>query len=255
MKSHQTLVLLIFGVSLAACKKESPIQSMSNASPQQNAVTTGCKTCPDIDPSHFVKKIDNRFLPWIPGTSYAYVLKEWEDGKVKIQHQYVTVTNDTKIIEGVAATVVHDVVKENGKVVEDTYDWYAQDKKGNVWYLGEATRARTDTGWSTEGSWEAGVHGACAGIVMYADFAAHLGESYRQEYLKGVAEDAAKNLDANVTVKIKYGTFYHCVKTAEFSRLEPGIIEHKYYAPGIGNILVVGAKGVREREELVRYNP
>jgi hypothetical protein len=253
MKTHPLLTVLIAVAVMTACRKETPQQPVSSATAEDNISFAVCVSCPKLDPSNFVKKIDNPFLPWIPGTSYAYVLKEWEDGKVNIQHQYVTVTNDIKIIQGVAATVVHDVVKENGIVVEDTYDWYGQDKKGNVWYLGEATRARTDTGWSTEGSWEAGVHGACAGIVMHSDFAAHLGESYRQEYLKGVAEDAGKNLDTNVTVKIKYGTFKHCVKTAEFSRLEPGIIEHKYYAPGIGNILVVGAKGVREREELVRF--
>lgn len=236
---------------MAACKKETAHQSVSSTTAANDGSSAVSVACAEIDPSDFVKLIDNPYLPWIPGTSYTYVTKTLEGGEVVTQHQYVTVTHDTKKILGVDATVVHDIVKENGIVIEDTYDWYAQDKNGNVWYLGEDTKARTDTGWSTEGSWEAGVNGACAGIVMFADFGKHLGQVYRQEYLKGVAEDAAKNLDTNVTVKIHLGTFHNCVVIAEFSRLDPGVIEHKYYAPGIGNILVETVKGGHEREELV----
>src|SRR4051794_41083175 len=155
MKSHQTLVLLIFGMSFAACEKESPIQSISNASLQQNALTAGCNICRNIDPSDFVKRIDNPYYPLKPGTSLHYVNKSIEDGQLTISHDDVTVTSRIKLILGVPCTVVHDQVTIKGKVMEDTYDWFAQDKHGNVWYFGEATKERTDNGWSTEGSWEA----------------------------------------------------------------------------------------------------
>jgi len=250
MKTLRLFMLVAVIAIIAACKKENTQQPLS-ATATTDISSALSVACPEIDPLNFVKLIDNPYLPWIPGTSYTYVTKTLEGGEVVTQHQYVTVTHDTKKILGVDATVVHDVVKEDGIVAEETFDWYAQDKKGNVWYLGEDTKARTDTGWTTEGSWEAGVNGACAGVVMFADFGAHLGQAYRQEYLKGVAEDAGKNLDTNVTVKIHLGTFYNCVVTAEFSRLERGIVEHKYYAPGIGNILVETTAGGHEREELV----
>src|SRR5205085_1841907 len=100
-----------------------------------------------------------------------------------------------------------------GKVTEDTYDWYAQDKHGNVWYMGEATRERTNNGWSTEGSWEAGVNGACAGIIMWAHPEQHIGEDYYQEYKKGEAEDQAKVISTDNTVDVAYGTFNNCVHT------------------------------------------
>lgn len=254
MKTFALCMIVAAITVMAACKKENAEQPSNSSSATSDILSALSVACPEINPSNFVKKVDNPYLPWIPGTSYRYVTKTLEDGEIITQHQIVTVTHDTKKILGVDATVVYDVVKEDGIVVEETYDWYAQDKKGNVWYLGEDTKARTDTGWTTEGSWEAGVNGACAGIVMFADFGAHLGQAYRQEYLKGIAEDAAKNLDTNVTVKIHLGTFYNCVKTAEFSRLEPGVIEYKYYAPGIGNILVETAKGGHEREELVSFS-
>src|SRR6476620_1287241 len=168
MKSHQTLALLTFGVILASCKKEAPVQSMSNASSQENAATAQSKACREFDPSDFVKGIDNPYLPYVPGTSLHYVNKSVENGQLIISHDDVTVTSKVKIILGVTCTVVHDQVTIKGKVTENTYDWFAQDKHGNVWNMGEATRALTNHGWSTEGSWEAGVNGGCAGIIMWA---------------------------------------------------------------------------------------
>src|SRR3954468_20200320 len=197
MKSHQTLVLLIFGVSLAACKKESPIQSISNASSQANAATAVCRACRNVDPSNFIKRPSNPYFPLMPGTSFHFVNRIIENKKVTFEQVYVTVTSDTKVILGVTCAVVHDVVKQKGSVTEDTYDWYAQDKDGNLWYFGEATKALTNHGWSTEGSWEAGVNGACAGIAMWADPKAHIGEIYYQEFLKGTAEDQAQVVNTN----------------------------------------------------------
>jgi len=251
MKSHQTLALLIFAISLATCKKEAPIQSVSNASSQQNAVTAGCQTCRNIDPSDFVKRIDNPYLPFVPGTSLHYVNKSVEDGQLIISHDDVTVTFKTKLILGVPCTVVHDQVTIKGKIMEDTYDWYAQDKHGNVWYMGEATRERTDNGWSTEGSWEAGVDGGCAGIIMWANPEAHIGQVYYQEFEHGTAEDQAKVISLGNTVTVTYGTFNNCLHTQEFSRLEPGVIDNKYYAKGIGEIKQVTRKGAQEFQHLV----
>jgi hypothetical protein len=251
MKSHQTLVLLIFGVSFAACKKESPIQSMSNASSQQNAVTAGCNTCRDVDPSDFVKGVDNPYYPLKPGTSLHYVNKSVEDGDLIISRNIVTITSRIKHILGVPCTVVHDQVITKGKVTEDTYDWFAQDKHGNVWYFGEATKALTNHGWSTEGSWEAGVDGGCAGIIMWAHPEAHIGQIYYQEFEHGTAEDQAKVISTNNTVTVDYGTYNNCVHTQEFSRLEPGVIDNKYYAKGIGEIKQVTRKGAQEFQQLV----
>src|SRR6476620_580041 len=132
MKSHQTLALLTFGVILASCKKEAPVQSMSNASSQENAATAQSKACREFDPSDFVKGIDNPYLPYVPGTSLHYLNRSGEGGHISIEHDIVTVTSKIKMILGVTCTVVHDQVTRKGKVMEDTYDWFAQDKHGNV---------------------------------------------------------------------------------------------------------------------------
>jgi hypothetical protein len=104
---------------------------------------------------------------------------------------------------------------------------------------------------STEGSWEAGVNGAKPGIVMYGSPQEHIGKPYRQEYLKDVAEDWAEVLSVNETATVLYGSFTNCVKTRDYSNLEPDVEENKYFAPGIGNVLTVTVKGGNEREELI----
>jgi len=251
MKSQQISALLFCGLSLAACKKESRVQSLTDASSQQDAATAGNNACLEFDPSDFVKGIDNRYMPLVPGTSLHYVNKSIEDGELITSNDDVTVTSDIKLILGVSCTVVHDQVTIKGKVTEDTYDWFAQDKQGNVWYCGEATKELTDTGWSTEGSWEAGVDGGCAGIIMWAHPPAHMGETYYQEFEHGTAEDQAKLIDINSTVTVAYGTFKHCVHTQEFSRLEAGVIDNKYYARDIGEIKQVTTKGAKEFQQLV----
>jgi hypothetical protein len=151
----------------------------------------------------------------------------------------VTVTNDTKLILGVTTTVVHDVVSAGGQITEDTYDWYAQDTAGNVWYFGEdAKQYEGGQLVGTEGSWEAGVDGAEPGIVMHATQPA-IGSEYRQEYYACVAEDMAEVISLNESVTVPYGSFDNCLQTHEFSPLEPDANEDKYYAPGVGLVLVV----------------
>lgn len=190
---------------------------------------------PVIDPADFVSTIDNPWFPLVPGTTFVYEA-ETEDG---VETNTVEVTHDTKEILGVTCTVVHDrVYDEDGLLTENTYDWYAQDVDGNVWYFGEdsAEYEYDDAGnlvdTSTEGSWEAGVGGAKPGIVMEADPQA--GDRYRQEYQEDVAEDMALVMRTNATVENDYGTFKSCVQTKEWSPLEPGEVEQKVYAHGVG---------------------
>jgi hypothetical protein len=133
---------------------------------------------------------------------------------------------------------------------EKTFDWYAQDKHGNVWYLGEDSSDFVNGKWvRSEGSWEAGVKGAKAGIVMKAN--PRVGNVYRQEYYAGHAEDMAKVLSRNKSVAVTYGSFEHALETSEWTPLERGVLEHKYYVKGVGNVRTIMVKGGSEEEHLV----
>jgi hypothetical protein len=179
-------------------------------------------------PGDFVAHVDNPRLPWMPGMRWVY--RAHEDGER--QRIVVKVLDRTKEIEGITATVVRDVVYVHGKVREHTFDWYAQDTDGNVWYLGENTKEYDHGEVSTEGSWEAGKDGASAGIAMPANPV--IGETYRQEYRAGVAEDLAKVVDQDIKVRVPFGYFGHTWLTAETTPLEPRASELKFYARGIG---------------------
>jgi len=202
---------------------------------------------PAIDPSKFTNIVDNEFFPLTPGTKTVYEATT-DNG---LEHTEVTVLNETKVVMGVTCVVVRDTVSVDGVVTEDTYDWYAQDDEGNVWYMGEDTK-EYDNGVvvSTAGSWEAGIDGAMPGIVMLAD--PQVGLSYRQEYYKGEAEDMAQVVSLNESAVVEYGSFQNLLMTSEWSPLEPGLVEHKYYAEGIGVVLELTVKGGSERVELVR---
>jgi hypothetical protein len=211
----------------------------------QAGATMPSKYHPNIDPSAFTNTITNKYLPLVPGATFVY--EGTEDARP--QENIVTVTSEAKTIMGVPVVVVHDVVNENGSPIEDTFDWYAQDAKGNVWYFGEDSKT-LDHGKvkGTKGSWEAGVKGAQPGIVMPAHPKA--GASYRQEYLRGEAEDSARVVRLGATTTALSGQYDHVLVIDEFTRLEPGVVERKYYAPGVG--LVVGdiVKGGKEHTEL-----
>jgi hypothetical protein len=201
---------------------------------------------PQIDPADFVSGIDNPYFPLTAGTTFTYEA-ETADG---LERDVVSVTDDTKLILGVACTVVTDRSTLDGVIEEDTVDWYAQDKEGDVWYFGEyTTQFENGVPVGHTGSWEAGVDGAQPGIVMPAD--PQPGASYRQEFLEGVAEDMAKVLRLNARVSVPYGGFDGCLVTKEWSPLEPGAIEHKYYARGVGLVLVEELKSKTVRVELV----
>jgi hypothetical protein len=172
-------------------------------------------------------------------------------GQAETERTVVEVTHHTKLVMGVSTLVVHDVVTANSKLSEDTYDWYAQHRNGDVWYFGEETKKYDSQGnFTTKGSFQAGVDGAQPGIVMVGK--PTVGVRYRQEYYKGHAEDEAEIIDTNASARVAYGSFKQVVKTKDYTVLEPNLIEHKYFARGLGFVLVEHVKGPPERVELVR---
>ena len=200
------------------------------------------------DPSQFVEEIDNPYLGFARGRVFTYEELADEGGETIV----VEVTNDTKTILGVATTVVHDQVFVDGDLIEDTFDWYAQDVDGNVWYFGEDSKEMENGEVvSTEGSWEAGVNGAMPGIAMLAK--PKLGQKYQQEFAVGVAEDMAQIKSLKTEVEVPFGSFDGCLETKEWTPLHPGGSERKIYAPGVGLVLELSSKGLghQRRTELV----
>lgn len=188
---------------------------------------------PSPDPADFVEGVDNPLLPLAPGTRWRYEVRE---GGELVETIEVTVEAGTRTVAGVEATVVHDVVHDaDGTLLEDTYDWFAQDTDGNVWYLGEDTTAYEDGVATDEGSWEAGVDGAMAGLVMPAR--PRVGDGFQQEYLEGEAEDRGRIVDTAATRTTAYGAWDDLLETEDTTPLEPGLVEHKFYARGIGLVL------------------
>ena len=211
MRRFTVLLSAIIGLVLVAgCTRSS----------QENAPYS-----PHIDPADFTTIIDNKYFPLKPGTTFVY------EGSG--ERDEFAVTSDTKKVMGVECVVVLDEAWEDGKLIERTYDWHAQDKEGNVWYFGEDTKEyKNGKVVTSKGSWEAGVDGAKPGIIMQAH--PNVGQSYRQEYYPGEAMDMAKVLSLNESVAVPYGSFDHALETEEWTPLEPGLVEHKYYAPGVG---------------------
>lgn len=194
---------------------------------------------PRIDPAEFQAIVDNPYFPLVPGTTFKFIEKS---GKHTSENE-VTVTTDTKVILGVTCVVVRDVLREKGVLKEDTCDWYAQDRQGNVWYFGEDTKEFHSNGKvDTEGSWEAGVGKGQPGIIMWGNPVP--GAPYRQEYGPGHAEDMGQVVAVNDSVSVPYGSFGGCVRTKEWSLLEAGT-DKKWYARGVGFIREEAAdKGV-----------
>jgi hypothetical protein len=201
---------------------------------------------PKVDPADFVRRIDNPLFPLRPGTTFLY---RGERGRVRQVDEEV-VTHRTKEILGIASTVVLDTVSEHGRPIERTLDFYAQDRDGNVWYLGEDSfeleRGRFVR---ASDSWRSGVDGAKPGIIMPADPQA--GDKYRQEYYpQGEALDEAAVLGERGPVTVPYGTFERPLVTSEYSPLEPQT-EQKFYAAGVGEVLERVVKGHHEEFRLV----
>jgi len=227
------------GMLLLACV------AMACALVLSGAPGSAANVTPRFDPANFLgHAIDNPYFPLVPGTTFYY------EGEVDgVPESTITqVTHDIRLVAEVWCVVVWDRVFENGgTLVEETFDWYAQDRLGNVWYLGEDSTEYPSG--SKEGSWEAGLNGAVAGIIMEAR--PRVGDRYSQEIAIGVAEDMAQVLSVNKALTISLGTFDDLLLTREWTPLDKGVAEHKYYAPGIGFIYGVMVKGGSEYTELV----
>lgn len=203
----------------------------------------------DLDPASFTVDIDNPYWPMEPGTRWIYRETDAEGTVLKV---VVTVTSETKeIANGVTARVVRDTVTEDGAVVEDTFDWYAQDADGNIWYLGEDTaefeKGKITTG---SGSFEAGIDGALPGVAVPANPVDDL--HYRQEYYAGEAEDQGEILSVDEQVQVTAGHYEHVLMTKDTNPIEPKVLEFKFYAPGVGPVLAIAVSGSSDREELLR---
>ncbi len=202
-----------------------------------------------VDPEAFTTEIDNPYWPMKPGSHWVY---RETDAEGDVQRNDVIVTNKTKTIMGIEAVVVHDTVRQGGQLTEDTFDWYAQDSEGNLWYLGEDTTEYENGKVKTkEGSWEAGVDGALGGIIVPAH--PEPGLTYREEYYKGHAEDGAEVLTLDAHAKVPYGTYDHILQTRNFSPIEPNVVEEKFYARGVGVVLEITVSGGSDRGELVTF--
>ena len=223
----------------------------SGASSAACALPRGAEHVP-LDPADFTTRITNPWWPMAAGSRWVY--RETAPDGTR-QRDVVVVPPRTKAIaNGVEARVVSDVTTEDGVPVEVTRDYYAQDRCGNVWYLGEATTEyENGKPVSTAGSFEAGVDGAEAGVVVPAR--PKQGMRYRQEQYAGHAEDRAEIFSLREQVEVPLGHFGRgrVLMTRETNPLEPKVLEYKYYARGIGPVLAIGVSGDADREELVRY--
>lgn len=201
-----------------------------------------------VDPAGFTTEIDNPFFPLRPGTRRVY--EGTGDGGEAVR-TVVEVTSVTRQVMGVSCVVVHDIMSVGGKVVEDSFGWYAQDREGNVWSFGENTNEYAAPGRaiSEAGNWEAGVDGAQPGLVMKAE--ARVGDRYWQEYRPGAEEDVGEVLSVDERAVGQLGAYDGVLMTRQSSALEPGVVRHTYYAAGIGLILEVTAAGGSGSTELV----
>ncbi|HSB38237.1 MAG TPA: hypothetical protein VLD13_04040 [Gaiellaceae bacterium] len=201
--------------------------------------------------ARFGASVTNPWFPLRPGSVYRY--RGVKDGEPS--REVMTVTHRTRTIEGARCVVVSDLLFVRGKLEERTSDYYAQDAAGNVWYFGEDTAELDEHGNVTNrsGSWLAGRKGAKPGIFMFAR--PRVGRSARQEYLKGEAEDHFQVLRTGVTAAVPLETYRGAMLTKEWTPLEPGVLDHKYYVRGIGTVLEQTVKGGNERNELVAFRP
>jgi len=201
----------------------------------------------ELDPTRFTTVIDNPYWPMKPGTRWTY--REMDTDGTELQGVVVVTTQTTTMANRITARIVRDTLTRDGEIIEDTIDWYAQDSAGNVWYVGEDT-AEFEGGVvaTTAGSWQAGVDGALPGVIVPAD--PQPGLAYRQEYYAGQAEDNGAVVSLDETADVPYGHFDTLMMTADTSGIEPNVIEHKFYARGVGPILTIDV-GTAGREELL----
>jgi hypothetical protein len=229
--------------TMAASDSSSP-----SGTPFPAALQSGQPYAPLIDPADFVAAVDNPYFPLTPGTGWVMEGEGESAGETTI----TKVTSETKTILGVVCTVVRDEVDADGELKELTFDWYAQDTAGNVWYFGEDT-AEYENGKVTtrQGAWEAGVHGAQPGIIMPA--VPVIGMTYRQEFFEGEAEDLAKAVELAATAETPAGSYGEVLVTEDWTPLDPDVLERKFYAPGVGLVMervIRGGSGLNQLVEV-----
>ena len=249
--SGRTLAAALAGCGIAAATAAAasaiPGQQPDQGLPQGSEAVT-------LNPTDFSTTIDNPYWPMTPGSRWVYRETRPDGSRQRV---VITVTHRTrKVANGITARIVRDVASEHGRTVEATDDLYAQDKAGNVWYLGEDTAEyRNGKVVSRHGSFEAGVDGAQPGIQMPAD--PQPGLSYRQEYRKGEAEDNATVVTIGqelVDVPFRFAT-RDVLMIRERNPLEPRLQELKFYARGVGLLLAMHTDREASREELVSFRP
>ncbi len=227
--------------------------SVGGADPTVDAVIDpgdGGDHQPVIEPADFVDEIDNPYLPLAPGSRWVYE----GDSDGELERIEVVVTDERRDVMGVSTVVVRDTVHVDGELVEDTFDWFAQDRDGNVWYFGEDSREfEGGVAVNADGSWEAGIDGALPGIAMPG--VPTVGFAYRQEFDAGNAEDMGEILEAGVARSIGLDTFPDVVVTRDWSPLEPEIVEEKWYARGVGAIYATHTAGPAGTVELIDFTP
>jgi hypothetical protein len=203
----------------------------------------------NLDPADFSADITNPYWPMKPGTRWIY--RGVEEGESPQDIVIVATATTKKLANGITARVVRDTARSEGQIVEDTVDWYAQDSRGNVWYMGEQT-AEFENGKvvSRAGSWEAGKDGAMPGIMIPAQ--PEVGQKYRQEYKKSAAEDNGEVLATSNMVEVKAGQYKGALVTMDTSTIEPDVVEFKFYAPNVGPLLALDVSGGAAREELLK---
>jgi hypothetical protein len=246
-KGFTVILAVAVGVSAAACSSNVATPSSSPAVAASGGPSSSPAYHPSIDAADFRAVVDNPWFPLKPGTVWVY--KGMKDGESVVDR--TTVTTGKQKINGVPCVVVHDQLFDaDGKLIEDTSDFYSQDSQGNVWYFGEVTVALDDNGnlTDTEGSWLAGEDGAQPGIFMDAD--PKVGDKHRQEYYPGHAEDTFKVLDLAAAVETPHGSYAKSLLTEEKTALEPGIVDHKNYVRGIGEVAELQVKGPQPPEQL-----
>ncbi|HEV2536628.1 MAG TPA: hypothetical protein VGU21_03860 [Streptosporangiaceae bacterium] len=251
------MVRSVFAVLIGATAAATVVGTVASAAPrtaaprmaaQVKAAGQSCRAAgfePVLKKADFQRVINNRYFPLPVGRTLTY--RGIKDGKSQVD--VVHVTSQTKVLEGITTVAVSDIASHQGKLLEKTTDWYAQDKQGNVWYMGEFTTDFSTGHADHSGSWKAGVNDGEPGIVMQA--VPQVPNAYRQECQQGVAEDMAWTVIKGGSLQLPFKTAHGILTSLEFSRIEPSVIDLKVYAPGLGIVLEQAVSGPKEVAKLV----